>query len=344
MPRRSVRRRPALRRRRIRERAFIARYRRAAQRADDRLRRVRDKPSWNWAGFEVARELSKTHDVVLYDTARAPPECDVLFMIKKLPSSEFCELARQRGTRLVYCPIDGYRAADEIERDAELLRACALVIVHCERLLPLLRAVGANAHFVEHHNRYGLDEPAAYRDDGYLLWIGSAQYIPYLVLWLQSHPLDGEIKILTDIDNERARAKAYLFAAECGLDFSLMADATSIAGCRIHRWSERRQRDMMQSCRAALDVKMTQFFNQHHKPPTKAQQFVASGIPFAVNPESYSAEYFRTRGFEVASPLDTVRWLSHEYWQETQCAAAWLREATSIETVAARYRTLIDSI
>ena len=306
--------------------------------------RVRDKPSWSWAGFEVARELSKTQDVVLYDTSLAPPDCDVLFMVKKRPSEEFCELARRRGTRLVYCPIDGYRSPEDIERDAELLRTCALVIVHCERLLPLLRAVGANAHFVEHHNRYGLDEMAAYRDDGFILWIGSAQYIPYLVIWLQTHPFDGEMRILTDIDNEKARAKAYLFAVECGIDFALAADATSIAGCRIHRWSERRQRDMMQSCRAAMDVKMTQFFNQHHKPPTKAQQFVASGIPFAINPESYSAEYFRLRGFDVASPLDTARWLSREYWQETGAAAEWLRRETSLETVAARYRALIDSL
>ena len=64
-------------------------------------------------------------------------------------------------------------------------------------------------------------------------------------------------------------------------------------GYAIETWSERRQEEMMRECKAALDAKATNRFNQYYKPPTKAQQFVASGIPFAVNFESYSAEYSR---------------------------------------------------
>ena len=80
------------------------------------------------------------------------------------------------------------------------------------------------------------------------------------------------------------------------------------------------------------------------KPAAKAQQYVASGVPVAVNSDSYSAEYFLTRGFEVASPDDTDRWLSREYWEETHAAGERLRAATSLEAVAARYRELIESL
>jgi hypothetical protein len=306
--------------------------------------RMRDKPSWSWAGFDVARELSRDYDVVIYDRAYEPPDCDVVFAIKKRPADSFLAAARRRGTKLVYCPIDVYRSAEEIECDAELLGSCAMVLVHCERLLPLVRRCGGRAQFIEHHSRFALSEMADYHERGYVLWIGSCQYVPYLARWLERHPLAFEVRLLTDIDNAAARAKAQEHAAEIGMEFVVPADTASIAGCRVHRWSERRQRDMMRVCRAAIDIKMTEVFNQHYKPPTKAQQYVASGIPFAVNPESYSAEYFRVRGFEVASPLDTERWLSREYWQATRVAAQRLRAETSLASVAARYRELIESL
>ena len=219
-----------------------------------------------------------------------------------------------------------------------------MVVVHCERLLPLVRPYCGNTHFVDHHTRYALNAMADYKDAGFILWIGACQYVPYLVRWLDHHPIQHEIKILTDIDNDRARQAARVFAAQIGMKVEVSRGATSIAGCRVYPWSERRQYDMMRECKAALDVKMTGKFNQRHKPPTKAQQYIASGIPFAVNPDSYSAEYFRVRGFEVASPVETSRWLSREYWEATRICGERLRASTSIEAVGSRYRELIESL
>jgi hypothetical protein len=308
------------------------------------LGRVRDKPSWGWAGFDVARELSKDYGVVLYDSSSRPPRCDVLFMVKKRPFETFVSEALRNGTKLVYCPIDDYDHPEQIVSDAEFLRACAMAVVHCERLIPLLRPYCANVHFVEHHARHALHDMVEYKESGYILWVGAFQYVPYLVSWLERHPIDREIRILSNPENENARTLALSHAEEIGLQIEISPDATSIAGHRIYRWSERRQQDMMRGCKAALDVKMTRFFSQYHKPPTKAQQYVASGIPFAVNPDSYSAEYFRARGFDVASPLDIDLWLSREYWGATRSAGERLRAVTSIETVTARYRDLIESL
>ena len=87
-------------------------------------------------------------------------------------------------------------------------------------------------------------------------------------------------------------------------------------------------------------------FNQVTKPPTKAQQFVASGIPFGCNPDSSVAAYFRARGFDVADAADEARLTSLRYWDETRAFAPRLRGSTSIEwvgqSVLALLKTLLD--
>ena len=304
---------------------------------------VRNTPSWNWVGLDTARELSKYYNVVLYDALSPPPDCDVLFIIKRRPADQFVIEAQKKQVQLVYCPVDAHTHHAQLVGDTDLFRACAMVLVHSERLLPLVRPYCDRAHFVEHHARF-VTPMTDYRDNGFILWTGACKYVPYLLRWLEHHPIDHEVRILTDIDNDRARQKASMLAAEIRLPFEIARDTTSIMGHRIYRWTERRQDEMMRACKAALDVKMTEHFEQYYKPPTKAQQYIASGIPFAVNPDSYSAEYFRVRGFEVASLVDTTRWLSREYWEATRIEAERLRVATSIEVVGSRYRELIESL
>jgi hypothetical protein len=282
--------------------------------------------------------------VALYGGVVVPPPCDVLFVVKKRPGDGFVAQALERRAKLVYCPIDHYDDADEIAADAEMLGACAAVLAHCERLIPLLGRYCDDVRFVEHHARYALPDMVPYKEAGYVLWIGTCQYLPFLLDWLERHPIEAEIKILSDFANDNARALAYENAAAIGRKLEIARDTPSVDGHRVYAWSERRQQAMMRECRAALDVKLTRFFGQRHKPPTKAQQYVASGIPFAVNPDSYSAEYFRARGFEVVSPLDPERWLSREYWEATRAAAPALRAATSMDAVAAKYRELIESL
>jgi TOD1/MUCI70, glycosyltransferase-like domain len=305
---------------------------------------VRDVPSWSWIGLDTARELSRHHDVAIFHSWAAPPNCDLLFVVKERPPERFVSEVQRQHTKLVYCPLDMYRSAGQLAHDAGLLSACAMVLVHSERLLALVRPHCGNTHFVEHHTRYALPTMADYKDGGFILWIGGCQYLPYLVHWLERHPIEDEVRILTDIENYRARDAARVFAAEIGMKFEIAAHTRSVAGRRLYPWSERLQGEMMRECKAALDIKMTETFEQYHKPPTKAQQYIASGIPFAANSDSYSAEYFRVRGFEVAAPTETDRWFSREYWQETQVHGRELRRSTSTEAVTSRYEELIESL
>jgi hypothetical protein len=162
--------------------------------------------------------------------------------------------------------------------------------------------------------------------------------------WLRRHPIKNEIKILTDIDNDRARIAASAFASNIGMKLTIQKNAKSIEGIEIYPWSERLQYEMMVESKAAIDIKMVDQFNQNYKPPTKAQKYIASGIPFAVNKESYSSEYFRKRGFDVVSPNNTNRWFSYEYWKETKAFGEKLRVYTSLENVGTIYKELIERL
>lgn len=305
---------------------------------------VRSLPSWDWVGFDTARALSRYYDLVLFDSWAARPRCDVLVIVKDPPPAAVLDRVARGPERLVYCPVDVYGAPADLERDAELLGACDLVLVHSERLRPLVQPHCRAVHFVEHHLRYALPTRTEYREDGYILWIGGFQYVPYLLSWLADHPLEHELRILSDVDNHRARDRAHVLAADIGTRFTISPSGPTVAGYRVETWSERRQAEMMRECRAALDVKATSRFNQYYKPPAKAQQFVASGIPFAVNAKSYSAEYFRSRGFEVASPLDPGRWLSRRYWEESCDWSDRWRAGLSLDAVGARYRDLLETL
>ncbi len=297
-------------------------------------------PSWGWVGYDTARELSKAFRIIVYDTGQpSPPDCDVLFIIKERPRANFIAEARDRGSRIVYCPIDFYMNREQLDHDADFLRACDMVLVHCERHLPLVRTHCPETHFVEHHGRYLLPEMADFKKDGFVLWIGACQYLAGFLSWLELHPIGNEVKILTDLDNAWAARGARRFST-----LSLMRGGKTLAGCEIHNWSERRQLEMMRECKAAIDVKQLEEFNQYFKPPTKAQKYVGSGIALAVNPGSYAEEYFFARGFPVASPEQISRWLSRQYWEQTREFGLELRASISLEAVGKQYRDLIESI
>lgn len=305
----------------------------------------KDVPSWNWVGFDTSRELSKYYDITTFTSTEHPPDAEVIVIIKQKPADKFIRRATEAKRKLIYCPIDFYNDGHQLHKDIPFFHQCSAVLCHCERLIRLILPHCQNTHFVEHNNKFALPEMVSYKDDGFILWVGGCQYIPYLIRWLQKYPIkNNKVKILADIGNERARQAAEFFAREIGMNFSLPVGATSVGGCEVHEWSERTQYDMMMECKAAIDIKLTDNWNQFYKPPTKAQKYVASGIPFAVNPESYSAEYFRTRGFEIASPINTTRWFSKQYWEETRAFGEKLRETTSIEAVGLRFKEIIDRL
>lgn len=301
-------------------------------------------PSWDWVGVRVARHLSADFDVAFFDDFARIPDAEIVVIVKVQPPPEFVDLVRKRRSNLVYLPIDRYRSEREIRDDAPFLEACGLILLHSEALRPFIQPFNRHVGFIEHESRYALPDFVEFKSGGFVLWIGACEHVPHVVRWLDGHRLGAEVKLLTNYNSKNARMQAHFTAHDIGVRLHFAEGR--INGHDAILWSEAAQEALMRECRAAIDIK-GEDFNQATKPPTKAQQFIASGIPFGCNPGSSVALYLRGQGFEVADAADTKRLFSLEYWVETRAFAPKLRAQTSAEAVSQSFvrqiKMLIDS-
>ena len=298
-------------------------------------------PSWTWLGPDTARELGREHEVTIFERFDDAPALDVVFIVKQRPPLPTVARLIAHGSRLVYLPVDAFEQVGEVGEAAGFLKACSAILCHSERLIAHLEPFGRQIRLVEHHARLVLDQLADRRTSGYVLWNGGFQHVPHLLAWLQRHPLDVAVKLLSDVDNVAARAAASRTARELGVDLRL--SDRSVNGLELRPWDEGALLRMMGECRAMIDVKGGGF-GQATKPPTKGQQAIASGIPFACDPGGSTAEYLDRRGFRCACPDDVSRWFSEAYWSETRVFGGRLRDELSIERVVEPYRLVVAEL
>jgi hypothetical protein len=112
---------------------------------------------------------------------------------------------------------------------------------------------------------------------------------------------------------------------------------------QIEQWTPERQLEQTAKARAAIDIKGTDF-RSRHKPPAKGIDFIASGLPLAMNPDSSTVEHLTRMGFDVVSPLEIDRWFSPQYWEETRRFGTALRELLSRKRVGFRYKRIIEQV
>jgi hypothetical protein len=312
-----------------------------ARRARLTIGPVSPYPSWTWIGPDTARELGREHDVTIFERFDDVPAADVVFIVKQRPPLRAVARLIGQGARLVYLPVDAFEQEGQLREAAGFLKACSAILCHSERLIAELQPYGRKILLVEHHARLILHDLADRATHSYVLWNGGFQHLPYLLAWLQRHPLPAEVKVLSDVDNEPARVAAARLAHELGVELQL--SDRSINGLDLRPWDDRALLSMMGECRAMVDIKGSGF-GQATKPPTKAQQAIASGIPFACDSGGGAAEYLRRRGFEAASPLDVERWFSEAYWSETRAFGRRLRDELTIERVVEPYRRVVAKL
>lgn len=301
-------------------------------------------PSWNWVGEDTAKELEKYYAVIKFRSLDNIPQSDYLMLVKhplrKIPIQKI----KQRKTKVIYCPIDFYHNPEQLKQDENFLRNCDAITLHCEKWMPYFKIYNPNLYFVEHNGKYTLSKIQEYKKDGFVLWIGSLQYVPFLIDYVTKNNLNYEIVICTDISNERAKAGALKLCRELRIRLDISSDKSHINGIKCFNWSEETQRRLMLECKAAIDVKSTSHFSQCHKPPTKAQKFISSGIPFAINKESYSYEYFSSRGLILAEPHETEKLFSENYWQEISSFSNTWRHNINLTNVGLRYKQIYEKI
>lgn len=281
--------------------------------------------SWDWVGADVAHELANYYDTVVWRDSI--PDCDVLFVVKHALSEELIEQASRRA-HVIYCPVDYYGSAADIDADAPMLRRCARVVLHCARLRRYFEPYCV-VETMDHHVKFAAPRPGNFRSDGFVLWVGVHSNLPPLVEWLSRHPLPTELVVLTNLEAPVARPVELGFPAG--------------AAVRLERWSPEAHRERTAAAKAALDIKGDDF-RQRHKPPAKAIDFLASGLPLALNPGTSVGDYLARLGFPVPSPLETERWFSREYWEETNRFGAALAELLSLRRIGLRYRRIIEEI
>lgn len=301
---------------------------------------VTSAPSWEWIGGGLIPELARYYEVTAVKDFEAVPDADVVLAIKQRPSAEACLRMQDQGMRIIYAPVDFYHSEEAIAADSSILGRFDLVLVHSEALAPYIAPHARRIALVEHHARDALAEPASYKAEGFVLWVGACENLPFLMQWWDAARPTYPLQILTNLGNVRSRLAAQVRARELGI--GLKFDGNRVNGLDVHHWSVDLQRRMMESCRAAIDVKGATF-NQLTKPPTKGQQFIVSGIPFACNADSGQFGYYARRGFALAEPGDTDRLFSLGYFEETRAFSKELRETTRLDRVAAEYRSLIES-
>jgi hypothetical protein len=290
-----------------------------------------DWGSWQWIGADLQQELSKYYRTASF-TGHVDPSAYAVVIVKhSLPLQLVEELSRHSA--VIYCPVDFYGSAAEIDAEAQMLRKCSRILVHSDRLRRYFESYAA-VEYMDHHAKFVAPMRKTYRPTGFILWVGVRTNLPPLAEWLKESSLLeelGELRVLTNFEDPKAMPQAEK------LEFR------STACIKVENWSRERQIKLTRQAKAALDIKGTDF-RSRHKPPAKAIDFLASGLPLAMNPDSSAVEHLARMGFEICSPENIDRWLSKEYWEETQRFGKALRELLSLERIGRRWKRIIDEV
>jgi len=280
--------------------------------------------SWQWVGEDLASELDSGD--VTFD-GWEQPKGDVAVIVKHRPPLEWAALVARR-IPLVYCPIDSYGSAEEIAQDSAFLSLCARIIVHCQRLQGYFDRF-AKTVYLDHHIKYATPLRRNYVARGNILWVGVRSNLPALVSWVNANPLSVPLDVVTNVEDPSAPFDPSAFGFRKGSEV------------QIHNWTPELQLRMTGAARAAIDIKDTDFRSQH-KPTAKAIDFIASGVPVALNVGSSPSEYLASLGLTVAAPSDIDRWLSREYWEEIRTFGRTLRRSLSLKRVAHRMKKIVS--
>jgi hypothetical protein len=274
----------------------------------------------------MATELARYFETTTFLAGEEPTDAAIWFFVKGRPGADVITRARQAGVRTVYAPIDFYGDERQLSTDP-VLKQFDLVLAHSNSLFVELCKHCSRVERVEHHVKYGLPEIRTWKErkpDDRISWIGNSLSIPTLIAWLREHDRDLSITKRITLLTDR----------------SAYDDHPETRMMKVLTWSEKFYQLVLRSTSAVIDIRGSDF-DQRMKPPTKAQQYVWSGVTTAMNPDSGSSDWFREHGFELCDPRDQTRWFSKAYWEETCAAAAVLRRELTLEAVGARYRDLL---
>jgi len=284
--------------------------------------------SWEWLGADLASDLSPWYRTESFGWDERPLG-DVVVVVKHpLPVERWLESTNRPP--VLYFPVDHYGSAAEIDADASWLSSCARIAVHSEKLRKYF-APYAPVESLDHYVKFAGRPQQEHIPDGSILWVGVRTNLPPLVEWANSHTLPRPLIVLTNPEHPEVPMRPAAYGFRAGIDVHMEV------------WSANRHLELLTVVSAAIDIKGHDF-RSTHKPPAKAIDFLAAGVPLAMNGDSSSTEHLAQMGFDVADPEDLDYWLSAAYWEETRRFGAALAELLSRPRVTGRCRRLLDGI
>ncbi len=235
--------------------------------------------SWNWLGQGLVDAMLPPLEIVTFEDQWNPPTAEVVVFVKFKPPVETLRKLREQKCRLVYMPVDIYASALEIDTDLDSIRCFDMVVVHSQRLIRYFNCV-SRVEFLVHPLKYVLQETRTEYVEGPLLWIGRRCNIAPVVDWANQQP-KLDLWVLTNTDGEIDHPKQLGFQKPSSV--------------RLETWTESMHIHWLAGAGLAIDIKGTDF-RARHKPPAKAFDYLASGVPVLTNQGSSVALEMHLRG------------------------------------------------
>lgn len=292
---------------------------------------ITKQPSWKWVGADIAEYLNPSLKIKCFENLDQISDGALVFWIKCPGDKVITNKIKDKGLIVIFFPVDAFLNQSDILAHTEFIDYARLICLHAHSLaqfFPLNKV-----EFIDHYNKYGVRFTDRRPDNKTLLWIGGFQYAPYVL-----HALDEidwpkrQILLLTNHHYGPAKVAADKNAAAAGLRDYLAALSSS--GMIIANWSEASQREALLTCAAAFDFKYLACFNQLHKPPTKLQKYLASGIPCAANGNWPAIQ--QLEGVQEISQL-RVKSLPFDGATHSSAYRELLLQSLGIEAVAQKY-------
>lgn len=279
--------------------------------------------SWDWVGADLCEALGEFHQTFTFRDVI--PACDVVVFVKFHPTAD--RLASQDRPAVIYAPIDYYDSAARIDQDAPFLQSCQAIVIHSHRLRKYFSGY-APIYYLDHHLKYTVPPKSEPLTSGPILWTGVRTNLAPIVAWANSTDLPEELWVLTNHEDP----KQNLSPSDYGF--------RNQNRVRLEHWTPQKHLEWLTLARVAVDLKGRDF-RSRHKPPTKACDLIAAGVPLAMNIGTSPGEYFRNRGFELCDVRDTDRWFSNAYWRETQEMGQQLRRTNCLSEVVNQLNSLL---
>lgn len=280
--------------------------------------------SWEWLGQSMILAFERYAEVTTFNYDQEPPNDGAVIIIKHPPPPTWWK-SLPPEIPAIYAPVDFYESLRDIDAHAPWLIQLKHVVVHSHRLLPYFLSY-VPVTYLDHQLRFIHDEMIQPNPDGPVLWIGVHTSLPPLIDWLGSHRLPRPLHILTNLDP----------CPPADLGFNASHPIV------LQRWSPERHLAILKEVSGALDIKGSDF-RSRHKPPTKALDYLAAGLPVALESNSSSAEYLRSLGFQVEAP-DSSEWFSGQYLASCHQFGQRLRSTHHATNLASHWWKIISEL